>query len=55
MIIHNCSFQQIKTIQLNHYERTELLEYITEYYSLHFAGLKNMKSLAVLKELFGSN
>jgi DNA repair protein RecO (recombination protein O) len=46
------SYDQIKDITLTGSLRNEVLETLVNYYSLHLPGLKKIKSLEVLKEVF---
>jgi DNA repair protein RecO (recombination protein O) len=46
------SYRNIDKINLTGSLRNEVLEAITGYYSLHLPGLKKLKSLVVLKEVF---
>jgi DNA repair protein RecO (recombination protein O) len=46
------SYKDTDKIILNGSVRNEVLEAITGYYSLHLPGLKKVKSLEVLKEVF---
>ena len=47
------SYDSIRNITLNGTLRNEVLDTLMRYYSLHFSGLKKIKSLEVLKEVFG--
>lgn len=46
------SFDAISNINLTGVQRNEVLEILVKYYSLHLPGLKKIKSLEVLKEVF---
>jgi DNA repair protein RecO (recombination protein O) len=46
------SYDTISNITLTGAERNEVLESIIRYYSLHLPGLKKIRSLEVLKEVF---
>jgi len=46
------SFEKINSIMLTGTLRNEVLEVLVRYYSLHLPGLKKIKSLEVLKEVF---
>jgi DNA repair protein RecO (recombination protein O) len=46
------SYDSIKNISLTGKIRNDVLETIVKYYSLHLPGLKKIKSLEVLKEVF---
>jgi DNA repair protein RecO (recombination protein O) len=46
------SYDTISNIILTGTMRNEVLETIVRYYSLHLPGLKKIKSLEVLKEVF---
>ena len=46
------SFEQVKDISLTGSFRNEVLETLVNYYSLHLPGLKKIRSLEVLKEVF---
>jgi DNA repair protein RecO (recombination protein O) len=48
------SYDTIKNISLNGTQRNEVIETILKFYTLHFAGLKRINSLEVLKEVFSS-
>jgi len=43
---------ELETMHLQGEERSELLERILRYYSLHLSGIRQFRSLTVLKELF---
>ncbi len=47
------SFDSIGNIGMNGSTRNEVLDTLISYYSLHLAGLKKIKSLGILKEVFG--
>lgn len=47
------SFENINRIALNGSLRNEVLETLVNYYSIHLPGLKKIRSLEVLKEVFG--
>jgi len=46
------SFDQLHNLQLNHYQRNYLTEYLLEYYSVHVAGFGKLKSFPVLRNVF---
>lgn len=46
------SYDSIKTISLTGKMRNDVLETLMKFYSLHLPGLKKIKSLEVLKEVF---
>ena len=46
------SYDNIRNITLNGALRNEVLDTLIRYYSLHLSGLKKIKSLEVLKEVF---
>ena len=46
------SYDSIKTISLTGKTRNDVLETLVKFYSLHLPGLKKIKSLEVLKEVF---
>jgi len=46
------SNNQHADIELNYQKRIAILDVIIDYYCLHNEGLSNIKSLAVLKEVF---
>jgi DNA repair protein RecO (recombination protein O) len=46
------SYEEIVKIHLTGAMRNELLEALVHYYSIHLPGLKKMKSLEILKEVF---
>ena len=46
------SYDTISNITLTGIQRNEVLETLVKYYSLHLPGLKKIKSLEVLKEVF---
>jgi DNA repair protein RecO (recombination protein O) len=46
------SYDTIDKIALNGSVRNEILDLLVRYYSLHLPGLKNIKSLEVMKEVF---
>jgi DNA repair protein RecO (recombination protein O) len=48
----SASYEQIKDIPLTGSFRNEVLETLVNYYSLHLPGLKKIRSLEVLKEVF---
>ena len=43
---------EIVSLRMSGEERTELLERILKYYSLHLAGIRQIRSLQVLKDIF---
>jgi DNA repair protein RecO (recombination protein O) len=43
---------EIASLQLSGEERTELLAMILKYYTLHLTGIRQIRSLQVLKEIF---
>jgi DNA repair protein RecO (recombination protein O) len=47
------SFDNIGNISMKGTQRNEVLDTLIRYYSLHLSGLKRIKSLEVLKEVFG--
>ena len=47
------TYENVNRIVLNGSLRNEVLDVIVRYYSLHLPGLKKVKSLDVLKEVFG--
>jgi len=47
------SYDSIGNIGMNGAVRNEVLDTLIRYYSLHLSGLKQIKSLEVLKEVFG--
>jgi DNA repair protein RecO (recombination protein O) len=47
------SYDTSSYISLTGILRNEVLETLVSYYSLHLPGLKKIKSLEVLKEVFG--
>lgn len=47
------SYEKINSIMLKGALRNEVLEVLVRYYSLHLPGLKKIRSLEVLKEVFG--
>jgi len=49
------SYEKINNIILTGSLRNEVLETFVKYYSLHLPGLKKMKSLEVLKEVFSQH
>lgn len=49
----NMTFSDIHTLQLSREQRMRLLEIIIAYYKLHLSEVGNIKSLDVLKMLFG--
>jgi len=46
------SYDSINTISLTGKLRNDVLETIIRFYSLHLPGLKKIKSLEILKEVF---
>jgi len=46
------SYENIGNLMLNGIQRNEVLENLVRYYSFHLPGLKRIKSLEVLKEVF---
>ncbi|MDQ1332865.1 MAG: repair protein RecO, partial [Bacteroidota bacterium] len=46
------SYEKINSIMLKGTQRNEVLEVLVRYYSMHLPGLKKIKSLEVLKEVF---
>ena len=51
-LFFSSSYEQIKDIPLTGSFRNEVLETLVNYYSLHLPGLKKIRSLEVLKEVF---
>lgn len=47
-------YENMHVFRFNGNERSRLLSYINKYYSLHLEGFPELKSLAVLQELFAS-
>lgn len=47
------SYNEVSKINLTGVHRNEVLETIVKYYSLHLPGLRKIRSLEVLKEVFG--
>ncbi len=50
--VFQASFDSIRNISLKGSLRNEVLDTLIRYYSLHLSGLKKIKSLEVLKEVF---
>ena len=50
--IMECDFTQLEKIELNRQQRVELLSGMIDFYMLHLPGLKELKSLDVLQEVF---
>lgn len=48
----NISFEELKEINFNKYQRQTVLQVILKYYELHLDGFRNPKSLAVLETVF---
>ena len=46
------SFDRLHDLQISHYQRNYLTEYLLGYYSLHVAGFDKMKSFPVLRNVF---
>jgi hypothetical protein len=46
------SYDSVSTISLTGKIRNDVLEDLVRFYSVHLPGLKNIKSLKVLKEVF---
>ena len=44
--------EDLASLQLSGEERTELLARMLKYYRLHLPGIREMRSLQVLKEIF---
>jgi DNA repair protein RecO (recombination protein O) len=51
-LFFSSSYDQIRNITLSGSFRNEVLETLVNYYSLHLPGLKKIRSLEVLKEVF---
>jgi DNA repair protein RecO (recombination protein O) len=51
-VFFSSSYEQIKDISLTGSLRNEVLETLVNYYSLHLPGLRKIRSLEVLKEVF---
>jgi DNA repair protein RecO (recombination protein O) len=49
------SYEKINEIMLTGSQRNEVLETLVRYYSLHLPGLKKIKSLEILKEVFSQH
>ena len=47
------SFEKSMNISLTGVQRNEVLEVLVNYYSIHLPGLKKIRSLEVLKQVFG--
>ena len=47
------SYENVNRIVLTGSLRNEVLDVLVRYYSLHLPGLKKVRSLDVLKEVFG--
>jgi DNA repair protein RecO (recombination protein O) len=47
------TFDKMNTIKLNRNQRQYFLEKLVEFYQLHVEGMSHVKSLKVLKEVFG--
>lgn len=52
-VFFEASYESSGSISLTGILRNEVLETLVSYYSLHLPGLKKIKSLEVLKEVFG--
>lgn len=52
-LFFSSSFSDVNEIALNGALRNEVLEILVNYYALHLPGLKKIRSLEVLKEVFG--
>jgi DNA repair protein RecO (recombination protein O) len=50
--IYNYSFNNLEKIKLGNNVRSSLLSKFVEYFKIHLEGIGNIKSLAVLKEVF---
>ncbi|MDR2840074.1 MAG: DNA repair protein RecO [Paludibacter sp.] len=50
--VYNADFSQLQQVKISRKERNALLDSLIEYYKLHFADFKGLKSLDVLRELF---
>ena len=48
----NTSFEQLETLQLNHFTRNGLLKLLIDFYHFHLGSLGEIKSLPVLKSVF---
>jgi DNA repair protein RecO (recombination protein O) len=48
----NISFEQLETLQLNHFTRNGLLKLLIDFYHFHLGSLGEIKSLPVLKSVF---
>jgi len=51
--IFSSSFERVKEIKLTGVLRNEVLETLVKYYSIHLPGLRKIRSLEVLKTVFG--
>lgn len=51
--LHQYSFQKLEKIRIDNNTRSGLLEKFIEYYKIHLEGIGTIKSLTVLKEVFG--
>jgi len=51
-VLFSARLETIYQIELNSTQRTHLLEYFIEYYSIHFEHIGKINSLAILGELF---
>lgn len=52
--LYKCSFNDLEKIKIDNNTRSSLLEKLVEYYKIHLEGIGDIKSLAVLKEVFNS-
>ena len=44
--------EELETLHLTGTDRSELLEHMIKYYSLHLPGIRQIRSLQIMKEIF---
>lgn len=52
LLLHQCLSSSIKELQLNHKQRTDLLNVMLQYYQLHLPDGFRLQSVDILTELF---
>ncbi|GHT21274.1 DNA repair protein RecO [Bacteroidia bacterium] len=46
------SFEHLETLEINHTQRNQMMEYILSYYAIHVENFGKMKSFMVLQQVF---
>lgn len=51
-VLARTDFSNVRALSLNRHQRNRILDLVLRYYGLHFPGTANLKSPAVLRDLF---